>query len=485
MIMQRLSNGSSFTFLTTSLFPGTPVPLLTFNQAYQEGTWSLEVQPSSGSAFRIPIQFVKLSSHQIQPRIDSSVLRGDNVSLSFAANLLDAYNVETCVPSNPSANRVLFSLPPSIGTGLLGVQRNGSSLLLTVNANISSPFTFWFELYHPYSFSVTGTGELISRNVKSAESTPVLIQSTGSTNTTLVYDTQLRQGRSTIRAFFDNAKGLVVEEASALIPNNNSWLWLGPLCPTSQVSSESFSYQTNLANGIGCDPRNLYLMYRVSGVEAVSSQPLSLNASKIAFIASPWGAPLSDAAITLSPSLKGTQTGIVGGIAYVISTTYPISIDYSINLLGSTTTGQQTITGANATSQVSIPLGELNVHILNGSSPGTRVPVKLFSDDTHVSIVKNTDNRGIATFFVHGGSYTANASLTGQSQTQSAHVDDGNQATITMSFSPTAPNSILTVDLQSALIITALVGVLANIFLLIFRRKLLPAKVTREAAAPT
>src|SRR5205807_1947306 len=111
-----------------------------------------------------------------------------------------------------------------IGTGSLGIERNGSALVLSVNGSITSPFTFWFEVYHPYSYAIQGTGELISRDLKSAGSTPVLLQSQGRTNTTLTYDTHLRSGRATMRAFFDNAKGLVVEEASLLIPDNASWI---------------------------------------------------------------------------------------------------------------------------------------------------------------------------------------------------------------------------------------------------------------------
>jgi hypothetical protein len=480
LIQEIFGNNSSVvsTLDRVALSPSTPVPLLTFSQAYQEGIWSLEVQPSSGSAFSVPIRFVKLSSHQIEPRLNSSILRGDSVSLSFGANLSDAYDVESCVPSNPSADRVLFSLPPSIGTGFLGVQRNGSSLLLSANGTILSPFTFWFELYHPYSFSVIGTGELISRSIKSAESTPVLIQFTGSTNTTLLRDTQLRQGRSTVRAFFDNAKGLVVEEASALISNDNSWVWLGPLCSTSPVSSESFSDQTTLANGVGSLPTSLHLMYRVSGVEAVSSVPISINASKIAFFASPWGAPLSDANITLA-SLNGTQTSTVGGIAYVISSSYPVSINYTINLLGRSTTGLQTIFAPYTTNQVSIPLGELNVQVVNGGLPGTNVSVRLISTDTGISMTKTTGNGGIATFLIPGGSYTANASVAGQSQMDSIRIIDGNQTAISLNFAGTTLSSIVADYLQTALIVAAVVGVLANIILFVFRRRLRPAMVPR------
>ena len=484
-VLLTLSNGSSAgsTIDSATLPPHTPILLLTFSQAYREGVWSLEVRPSSGAAYRIPLHFVKPSTHRIEPHINSSLLQNDSVSSSFAADLFDAYDVESCVPSGPASDRVLFPLPSTIGTGFLGVRRNGSSLFVSVNGTIPSPFTFWFELYHPYSFSITGTGELIMREMKSAESAPVLLQSIGGTNTTLLLDTQLRQGRSTMRAFFDNANGLVVKEASTLISDENSWLWLGPLCPVVSIGSMSFSHQTNLTKEFEDVPKRLYLMYRIAGVEAISSLPINLNVSKIVFAAAPWNATLSDIKVVLavsrlvsavsvssSLSLKGIQTSVAGGTAYVMSSSYPVLINYSVSLHGETTMGQLTVLRPYSTSHVSVLTGELRVRVVTGGLPGIGVPVSLVRTETGVRSSKITDSGGVATFFVPGGDYTANASVFGETGAGGVRVVAGSLTGLTITL-PANNYSIDGDSLQTILIIAAGVGVLVNLLLTGFRRR--------------
>ncbi len=163
----------------------------------------------------------------------------------------------------------------------------------------------------------------------------------------------------------------------------------------------------------------------------------------------------------------------------MISSSYPILINYSINFLGRTRAGELTILAPYTNNQVAIQLGELNVRVMNGSLPAFNVRVRLTSSDTGVSATKTTNSEGIAAFFVPEGSYVTNASIAGHSQTQNVRITDGSKTTVGLNLASTTPNSISTDYLQIALIATALVGIIGNIVVLLLRGRLRGGKLPR------
>ena len=184
--------------------------------------------------------------------------------------------------------------------------------------NITKPFSFWFELYHPYALDVTTANSLVVNDLDAASSQPVTFSGSGNASTTLAWSLPMREGRYELRAYFQNSTTLQVVQSNLLILTSSSWVSLTNACLPRTVTNPAVSYSASLMRGQQNWPSTIYIMYRALGVEGVASYPLKANLSSVSFISSPWNQTLTDVKVNVSP-VPGVQTSQDGSSLFVLS----------------------------------------------------------------------------------------------------------------------------------------------------------------------
>ncbi|MBI3022675.1 MAG: carboxypeptidase regulatory-like domain-containing protein [Thaumarchaeota archaeon] len=451
---------------------GMPVPVHKFSPSDNEGTWSLRLFFNNQQKFMIPVHFIKGDDHR--PMLTSSLyhLQDEGVITRFDITSVDVYDEEACLTTKQTEDLAVIHLPQSIGVGDIGIRKMENNLILSTNASFNSPLTFWLELYHPFSFNVNGTTEFISRNMRTATSTPILISSRGESNASLDWETAPRLGRYEARAFFQSSSGLYVVQVRILVPDQESWLSMDS-CQLTRVNSSSISFLTSLRGNPSTWPTRLYLMYRVFGVESTSLVSLNLKLSKITLVAEPWQVPVDDLRVRLEPNLSLDQYTSVGGTIYVLARSYPMHLNFSV-AIGSHFVGAGVVDFSMpyTVKRASLSVGKLSVHILNQETPSAGVVVKV-SDSYNETILKATNTNAYATFFVPAGTYNVTASLEGQSRTVQVTVSDGSETDLNIELPTTTPAlPEAPASLQGILVVTGAIGVVVNVFVWVVRPRL-------------
>lgn len=455
-----------------SLETGIPVPVHKFSPSDNEGTWSLRIFVNNQQKFLIPVHFIKGDDHRPMLTSYRYYLQDEGVIIGFDITSVDVYDEEACLTTKQKEELAVIHLPQSIGVGDIGIRKMENNLILSTNASFNSPLRFWLELYHPFSFNINGTTEFISRNMRAATSTPIVISSQGESNASLSWEMSPRLGRYEARAFFESSSGLYVVQVRILVPDQESWLSLDS-CQLTRVGSSSISYLTSLRGDSSTWPTGLYLMYRVFGVESASLMPLNLKLSKVTFVAEPWQVPVDDLRVRLEPNLSLDQYTSVNGTVYVLARGYPMHLNFSV-AIGSHFVGAGVVDFSMPYSvkRAALSVGKLSVHILNQEAPSAGAVVKV-SNAYNETIVKTTNMNAYATFFVPAGTYNVTASLAEQSRTVEVTVSDGSETDLnielpTMGLAlPEAPAS-----LQGILIVTGAIGVVVNVFVWLVRPRL-------------
>ncbi len=451
---------------------GIPVPVHEFTPSDDEGTWSLRIFFNNQQKFLIPVHFIKGDDHRPMLTPYRYYLQDEGVIVGFDIASVDVYDEEACLTTKQTEDLAVIHLPQSVGLGEIGIRKMRNNLILSTNGSVNSPLTFWLELYHPFSFNINGTTEFVSRNMRSATSTPILISSQGESNASLKWEITPRLGRYEARAFFESSSGLYVVQVRILVPDQESWLSLDS-CQLTRVNASSISYLTSLRGDPSTWPRRLYLMYRAFGVESTTLVPLSLKLSKITFVAGPWQVPVDDLRVRLEPNLSLDQYTSVKGTVYVLARSYPMHLNFSV-AIGSHFVGAGVVDFSMpyTVKRASLSVGKLAVHILNREAPSAGVVIKV-SDSYNETILKTTNANASATFFVPAGTYDVTASLAGQSSTARVAVSDGSETDLNIELPaatlapPEAPAS-----LQGILVITGAIGVVVNVFVWVVRPRL-------------
>lgn len=451
---------------------GIPVPVREFTPSDNEGTWSLRIFFNNHQKYLIPVHFIKGDDHRPMLTPYRYDLQDDGVIVGFDITSVDVYDEEACLTTKQNEDLAVIHLPQSIGVGEIGIRKMGNNLILSTNASFNSPLTFWLELYHPFSFNINGTTEFVSRNMRAATSTPILISSQGESNASLSWEISPRLGRYEARAFFESSSGLYVVQVRILIPDHESWLSLDS-CQLTKVSSSSISYLTSLRGDPSTWPRGVYLMYRVFGVESTLLMPVSLKLSKITLVAGPWAVPVDDLHVRLEPNLSLVQYTSVNGTVYVSARSYPMHLNFSV-AIGSHFVGAGVVDFfmPYSVKRASLSVGKLSVHILNQAAPSAGAVVKV-SDSYNETILKTTNIDAYANFFVPAGTYSVTASLAGQSRTTRVAVSDGIETDLNIELPTTTPaQPEAPASLQGILIITGAIGVVVNVFVWLVRPRL-------------
>ncbi len=451
------------------LGPQVITRLYTFTSGDTDGVWNMTIAGVK-AAIVIPLHFVNPAAHPVSlgPLLYS--LDGGNISISTQAKLGDSYDQEVCAAGNATSTGVTLSLPTNMHEKGKLTLTPGDQLRVAASGQVNESFSFWLQLFHPYSLEAAAANSLVINDLMAAQSQPVTFASTGDANTTLVLNTPLREGRYDLRAFFQNSTSLEVVQSRLLVVNGSSWVSLSDACQPKAIQSQGLSYPANLTNGQDNWPRSLYIMYRTFGVEAVSSFPVRANLSAVKFVASPWDSPLQDISVKVSPQPGIVQTSQEGSSLFVLTSHFPVSLNYSVDISGGQNLARGTVTlnqrYGSQTSQ--LKLAKLTVHVLSDqSSPSTlKVTGPQGVDITSALVGSNQTS----SFLLPTGSYTVAASQGGDSQSAQVSLTDGVATAVTLNFS-----TFLTFEI--ILIVTAIMAGLANILIWVLRTRSLGSRL--------
>ncbi|MDA4127507.1 MAG: hypothetical protein OK452_09970 [Thaumarchaeota archaeon] len=426
-----------------------PTLLHVFTGSDKPGRWVLNITTfSSGSG----ISFFSVGL--VNPGIIVPQMTNDNVdsagqfSLSFRANLGTAYATSACLVGQNSMDSVPISIPPSLGTGQILLTRNGSLTTIQPNGRILTPFTFWFELHAGRSYEAPSA--LITRDSEEAATAPLPFSAGPPIPLTvgLVSSTAVREGRATIRAFFESSAGLQTFQTPVLIPDTSTWDSLLGCSSSIDGVGSNFTASVSLKIAPNLWPRSMYMMYAESGVEAFSRVPISVFPSVVDLIASPWSAPLTDSGLSLAP-LSGATAAVGNSTVYIISSNYPV--EATLLIPGPSATQPLLISQPFTVVSVQLTAGKVVVQSLLNGEAFSNSSVSLRLGNQIIATGK-----GSPTFYVPPGSYTLFASYRGANRSQVIAVANNSQNSVAFEFgNPTT-------QVDYVLMVTAVIGALAG-----------------------
>jgi len=453
------------------LEPAAVAPLYSFGSGDVDGLWNVTVTTLSGSVV-VPVRFVNLADHPVSLSPLAYSLSGGNLSISSQASLGDSYDQQVC------------AVGPSAGAGLginfpAGMQPSGnvtlvlgsSSVVVRAMGNVTQPFSFWFELYHPYSLDVTSANSLVVNNLQAASSQPVAFASQGSANATLTWTAPMREGRYELRSYFQNSTDLELVQSDVLIASSTSWVSLSNACQPETLSSQSVSYSASLAKGPETWPKTLYLMYRSFGVEGVTSYPVNANIASVSFLASPWNKTVPDVAVNVSPAPNLVQTSQEGSTLYVLASSFPVSLSYSLDISGGHDLVQNSLTVDNAysTQTQRVSLAKLTVNVVSDQSAPTNLEI---TGPQGVNVAGGlVGSNQTMSFLLPSGSYSLTATQAGNVQGTDVALTDGVASVVTLNF-----NTLMSFEI--ILIVTAALAAIANVMIWVLRGRSLGSRMT-------
>lgn len=427
-----------------------PTLLHVFTSSDKPGRWLFNITTNSSGSGNYYISVGLVVPGIILPQmtsvhVDSSGL----LSLNFKANLGTAYATSACLVGQNSMDSVPIPIPTSLGTGQLLLYRNGSQTTIQPNGKILSPFSFWFELHAGRSYQAQSA--MITRDIEEAASSPIPFPA-GSTNRSvvdLVSTTAVREGRATLRAFFESSAGLQTLQSPVLIPDSSTWEWLSGCTSTVDGAGSNFTASASLKLAPHTWPRAMYFMYAGSGVEGYSRVRISVSFSVVNFIAEPWGTPLTDSGLLVFPAPMVLTSAMGNSTAYFVSSTYPVFANLQVP--GSSLGQLISIDYPYSVNTFQLPAGKLAVESLfNGGAVSNSSILLKLGNQTIAS------GKGSPTFYVPAGSYALFASYRGTNRSMGVVVVNGNQSSIVLEFGTTPSQT------DNLLIGTAAIGAVAS-----------------------
>lgn len=445
------------------LEPGVVSPVYTFGPGDLDGLWNVTLVTFDGS-LSVPVRFVNLADHQASLGALSYALDGGNLSISSQAVLGDSYDQQVCAAGLDTLSGVGVSFPAGMQpSGNVTLAPSINSTLVRAEGNITRPFSFWFELYHPYSLDVTSANSLVASNLLAASSQPVAFTSPGASNSTLRWSAPMRDGRYDLRAYFRDSSGLQLVESSLLVVNGTTWVSLTNQCAPEQVTSKAVSYSESLARGPETWPKTIYFMYRSYGVEAVASYPVDASLASIKFLATPWNQTLPDLKVNVSPSEGVVQTSQAGSTLYVLASSYPVSIQYSVDISGGVGFEQGssvTVPISYSTKTLALNLAKLTVYVVSDQSSPTNLEV---TGPRGLNIAGGlTGTNQTMSFVLPPGTYSVTATQAGNTQAAQVALTDGLVSVVTLNF-----NTL--VSFEIILVVTAVIAAVANVMVFLLR----------------
>ena len=466
-----LMSANATQVLSQKLQPMAITPLYTFGPKDADGKWNFTII-SGGLYFPVSFLFVNLKSHLVAIGSPSYTLSGDSLAISAPTSLGDSYDQEVCASSASDRAGVRFAIPASIGAGTVTITP-GSQIAVTTSGVVNSTFTFWFELYHPYSYSTQAANLLTLKDIRVAESSPVVISAPGTTNIPVSWAVPPREGRFEVRAFFQNSTVFQVSQSRTLIMSPGSWTSLDS-CQANPIGPQGLTYDANLTGAPSHWARQLYLMYRTSGVEGVSSVPISANLSSVHFLASAWQQPLQDMKVSVAPDPRIAQTSVQGSTVYVLAARYPLPLNYSVDVGGiKTGAGSLTLSRPFSAANASFDVAKLDLRLVSSNSSAGALRISGSNGAAVTRLVQVNHN---STFFLPAGSYTVTGAQGADSQTSSVVLVNGEESSVTLDLT-----TVLRLEL--ILVATGLIAAGANVLIWLFRSRGFRPRLVKPAPA--
>lgn len=439
---------------STTLDPGAVALLHTFREADIGGNWSLRLSSPNASQ-TVPVQFVKQNQNLLPVLTSHAFSNKGDLLLNYTMNAGSAYDIQACVLGADVPAVVQIPIPSAMGSGQLLLRRANVNATVTLLGQLSSTSTFWFELHHLYSYTVPNSSGLIARDVKVATSATLLLSQTGNAahNASITEDAPIRRGRFSLRAFFRGSSGYSIYETSVLIADSASWVWLQGCTSRLDVASSTFSIDLSLGASTADWPHNLYTMYRLSGVEGLSLEPVTVAPAVINVLAVPWRERMAAARIVLAPNRDIEELKIVNGTIYLTANHFPLSLNVSI-ALGNAVFETQTLQVMQPYSiqELDVRAGRLDLVTRLNGSPALGALVVVF-DQKNDTLAMAADAGGSASFLVPAGSYRLTATLSNQTREAQFTIQDGEEVPLSIEFGNAQSQT-----LSYALAIAAVIG---------------------------
>jgi len=440
---------------STTLDPGVVALMHTFQETDLGGNWSLQL--SSPNASRpILLQFVKQNQGLVPVLASHGFSNKGELLLNYTMNAGTAYDIQACVLGAEMPYSVQIPIPSAIGTGQLLLRRAGVNATVTVQGQLSSPSTFWFELHHLYSYTLPNSSGLVARDVKVATSATLLLSQGGNPthDASVTADAPIRRGRFSLRAFFRGSSGYSVYETRILIADGASWVWLQGCRSTMDVASPAFSFDLPLGTSTTDWPQAVYTMYRSSGVEGLSLEPVSVAPAVINVVAVPWRERMADARIVLARSPNIEELKIVDGTIYLTANHFPLSLNISL-AIGNAVFETQTLRVMQPFSiqELEVRTGRLELLTRLNGSPAQGAVDEVF-DQKNGSLTMTADAGGSTSFLLPAGSYRLRTTLGNETREVRFTIQDGQELPLSIEFGNAQSQT-----LSYALAIAGVIGV--------------------------
>ena len=438
-------------------------------QEIAERNWTL-ILTGQNVSLSIPITYVDPSSIPAPSGNSYAYFSSGQLALNFSYSQLNSYNAQTCISGQNIPSSASVVIPSNFGSGKVAITpyNNSDTVQLAASQGLSKPVIFWFELYHTYSYAQLNSTGLISTQIETSKSSPILISNSLTTNITVQNDVSLRQGRYVLRAFFDDNGNISVYETSILMLGAGfPWLWLGGCYPVSQDSPTSFSSQTSISEVPSSRPQNLYLMYDNQGVEFYKAFVIDVPIAKVAFTTLPYNAAFSNIGVSLMNNQEITSYEFVNGTMYLICSRFPVNVGFNFTFAGQTFATSQATIGNGTVTSINIPLSEITVKITNNGETVSSAEAILERGNSTL-LTAATNQQGVATFYVPAGNYNVSATYSGVSASNNVTTIVFQNSNVSIPFFVSQVNQ-RPPDYLTPLVIILVIGIVGNLWVWTWR----------------
>jgi hypothetical protein len=440
----------------------SPTLIRTFGANDTSGTWQLLITDSFGSSFTVNLIVTGHDRAMATSFTGAGFGLGGTLVTSFAQSSADAYDIQACLVGSSLPTDLMLPIPVALGTGAIHVGLNGPNATIGIVGKATSDFTFWFELYHPYSYAVGTAGEVVSRLLEAATIDPIPFSS-GANGTTFFADPlnvelPMRDGRYLMRAFFRSSAGLSVQETSLLRENEGLWVMLSGCAALQDVGAQQFRLNTHVTPLAAGWPRGILTMFKVDGVEDYTFSQLNLGLSSVSVTASPWNVPLDDVGLSAMGQTV-TNTTSLDGEVYILASSYPLQGSIIVGM-GSSVYGRVAfqIPQAYGQDSVSVSVGRVAVRTTSNGQPRSGVSVTI-SNAANGSVSASTNSSGLAQFYLPAGSYSASADIAGATYSSPFQAVNGQPSIVEIDSGGSSA-----VQLTYALVALGVAGVVGNVW---------------------
>lgn len=428
------TTGLSVSLQTILLPPGGLVRLYTFKASDPLGNWSLDAaDQTTGATALIPILLANASSPLV-PSFTGANLTGNSLLLGYSLPPTSAYDIQECTMGASAGSQSTLQLPG--GSGALRVSLDGATAHASA-PGAPGPVTGWFQLYASRTFQ---TGQVMSSELTLAAQNAGVFTAPpapGQTSVPLTPAMSLRDGRYDLRVFVNGPSGVVSFDRPYLKVNATGWVALGGCTQVSAVTSSTFVMTTNLAGSNSTWPRLLYTMYSEDGVDSYTVSTVPTVEGRVDVRAA--SKPVGIQGTTFQASGAGLlESEGFNSALYVIGNAFPLKISVAVTFEGVATRSYDvTIPSPFSTVPLPVQVGTLAVSTLSGRSPLANATVSVSAGGEGASF--HSDGAGNVTLTLPPGEYNVTASYQGRSVSETAQVQAGGTADVSLGFARGVP----------------------------------------------